>query len=120
MNSNMDVKAKLASLSLTKEMYAPATKILLFGSRAKGINRVDSDVDLMLVFGDVDVTDVANPANSVFHYKHAESLKTAIETVLQRNPQTGKPYDIDLVGSHELRFFKKDVLKDTVEVIVFN
>ena len=46
-----------------------------------------------------------NPDSSIFNYSKRDQLEKEILRALGNNPQTGKPFEIDLVGSYELRFF---------------
>lgn len=92
------------------ELLHTIPNITLFGSRAKGTHRDDSDVDIIIEFVNTDFTDVANsifnPTNSVI----ASQKIADVTLLLGKNPITNTLYDIQFVGRYELRNFDKTTL----------
>jgi predicted nucleotidyltransferase len=79
--------------------------IELFGSRFQGNFNSTSDVDIIIEFKNNDVNDIAN---SVFNPKNRQLVKSKtkeIKHALGLNPETNKPYKLQIVGRYELRNF---------------
>lgn len=123
---NLDVTTqlvleRLASMNLNKSNYSPAKALYMFGSRSRGSNRIDSDVDLVLELEDLPLEASRNdPASSIFNYSKRKQLEKEILRALGTNPQTGRPFEIDLVGSYELRFFPNIKVNTKYKITPFN
>lgn len=90
--------------------------VKLFGSRMNGNYRPDSDVDVVyFILGNEDYTEIDS---SAFHEKNIKAFnekRKEIQNRLGKNPDTGEPYNLQLVGMYEIRNFKIDeVFRDKV------
>jgi len=89
------------------ELLHTIPNITLFGSRAKGTHRDDSDVDIIIEFVNTDFANsIFNPTNSVI----ASQKMADVTLLLGKNPITNTLYDIQFVGRYELRNFDKTTL----------
>ena len=119
-NNSVIVLERLNSMTLSKSKYSPAKALYMFGSRTRGTNRIDSDVDLLLELEDLPIeTSRSNPDSSIFNYSKRDQLEKEILRALGNNPQTGKPFEIDLVGSYELRFFSNMKVNNKYKITPF-
>lgn len=105
--SNLLVKERLNESSLKSLDFRPAVEIYLFGSRSRNTHRPNSDVDLLVIMDKQ--RNSIDESTSIFHYKYKKKLEKAILNILGNNPYNhNKPFEIDLVGNYELRFFDLD------------
>lgn len=95
------VKVKL------KEYKNPLIEdIVIFGSVLNGNCKRSSDLDLLVIFKDIDVHDFNNVKNFIFHYEGlAVKLEKDLGFLLGENPIYKKEFQLQIVGSHELRNF---------------
>lgn len=95
------------------DLPVPVEGLLLYGSMSKGDNRVDSDINILVVFTDVDVKEKDLLENSIHRYPNLDKvIKEQLKKHFGDNPETNKPFDVRVVGSFEIRDY------DGVESII--
>lgn len=91
--------------------------LYLVGSTANLTCTDRSDLDFLVTFKDVNPKDYGLQGNSVFLYPGLEAtVAMEIARAVGKNPVTRKPFEIQVAGSHEFRFFEdvEQILKDAI------
>jgi len=88
--------------------------VYLFGSTARGTCNEKSDIDLLIEFKSLDCRDINNSCFYRGNIGMTGTLDKIIGDALGNNPITGLPFELQLVGPYELRFFEQAKIDDVM------